>query len=252
MALTKTRPAAEDMTDTEGDTAVAERPQAPALDIPETAAPAAPVVAAAPAATALAVAAPARRFMRALEECENVIAPGDVKYNTFPTITVSLAGFKQDKTKDIGPIIGLSVMSYNVRWVASPGETGAEATKATRYSLDGKTMEGTGEDIMAYVQHLIKVEGYTKAKLKKYLSIYGELTFTSNKKEEINQIAPENWEIVHIQVPPESLEMFNRFQITEGVKQAKGLVPATNLLTLRCEEKAGTNQNYANIVFTRG
>jgi hypothetical protein len=53
-----------------------------------------------------------------------------------------------------GQTIKLQLMSFNDRYTLSPGVQDADATEHVRFSVDGKTIDGTGEDCAAYIEKL--------------------------------------------------------------------------------------------------
>lgn len=255
-------------------TAVAEAPAvantATVADIPEQApaaaeaAPeaAAPEAAAEAAKTTAVVIADAKagavtvskKFVGALSELENQFDPTSLDFNTFPRVTVGLDGFTKDDT-DLGKVIKLEVMSFNTRYVASPGDDSDEAKKLVRYSLDGKTIVSSGDDngmdIHAYIKEMKAVHGMEDAGLKEYLSIFGFLVAADDSEGNYNEIAEEDREIVELQVPPQSRALFTRYQMTEGVKIARGVTKASPYIVCTQEKKQGSGtKKFALIHFS--
>lgn len=189
-----------------------------------------------------------KKFIGALADKENVFDPAALDFNTFPRITVGLDGFSMDDGTDLGKTIAIEVMSFNDRWVASPGTDDEEAKKHVRYSLDGKTIDSTGDDngqdIFAHIDQLKKVHGYEDAGLKKYQAVYGFLC-SSNDEE----IPAEDREIVGLQVPPQSRALFDRYRITQGVKIQRKLVSDSDIVICRQEKKTGGTKKFALINF---
>lgn len=197
------------------------------------------------AAPSRAVAAPTRKFVGALADLEGVIDPSSLEWNTFTRIVVGLDGFSNDQKKDLGKVIKLEVMSWNLRYVASPGVQDKEATEKVRYSLDGKTIQGTGESIHEYIKLLKEVDGYDKAALKEYLSIIGFLVEADGQ-----EIPAEAREIVSLQVPPQSRALFTRYQIETGVKIAQRVLQPSNLMTCTQVKNEGKTTKFASIKFS--
>lgn len=185
------------------------------------------------------------KYQQALVDYENVIDPTSVEFNTFRRITVGLDGFEDDQKVDLGKELRLELMSFNDRWVVSPGTQDKEATDFVRYSADGKTIDGTGQDINEYLDELIKVEGYKDAAIKRYMSIYGFLTYANGA--EIDVI---DRSLVAIQVPPQSKAYFDRYRIESGFKIAAGAMEETNMLVLRQEKQQGKDKKFAVIRFS--
>lgn len=186
------------------------------------------------------------KYQVAYADFENVIDPTTVEFNTFKRITVSLDGFEDDQKADLGKEIHLDLMSFNSRWVVSPGTQDAEATELVRYSADGKTIDQTGEDVQEYLQNLIKIEGYKDASVKQYLSVYGFLTYANGAP--IDAI---DRSLVCVQVPPQSRALFDRFRIETGFKVAAGVMEETSEIVLTQSKQQGKTAKFAVINFSR-
>lgn len=180
-----------------------------------------------------------KKFVGALSALENAIDPSSLDFNTFPRVTVGLDGFSMDDGSDLGKTIAIEVMSYNDRWVCAPGDDSDESKKLVRYSLDGKFIDAPGTDdhgrpCAEYITELKEVHGLTDAGLKKYLSVYGFMTYAND--EEIDEVERD---IIALQVPPQSRALFTRHQITHGVKIQRKLVEDSSMVWCRQEKKAG-------------
>ena len=195
------------------------------------AAPAA-TTAVAPAATT-AVAPPARAFTAALVDLENVIKTEDIATlgpGAFPKITVDLGGFLLDK-KDIGQKIRLEVISWNRRWVVSPGVQNAEANELVRFSMDNNVLQNDTRTVKEYLEFL-REEGYKDASIKEYYSLWGNLLYANGA-----DVPPVDQKMVEIQLSPQSVSLFKAFQLEYGMKVSRGLLPSTNVLELTSEKK---------------
>lgn len=190
---------------------------------------------------------------RALEELEGLIDPSTLEYDTFRRITVALDGFKDEAKIKLGTRIKIELMSYNDRFVVSPGVKDDEADKLVRYSRDGINLDdgsGTCDD---YVKLLRDVNGYPKAETKRYLNLYGMLVATAkNEDAPFGVIPPEDREIVTVQIPPKSYGKFSGYQLTSGVKVAMGVYQESNMLQLEAKSVVGRTAEYAEIGFSRG
>lgn len=244
MALNKTpaanaAPQFEGMEDSTPDTTAAPQnaPAAPATESTSREVAAAP---ANPVSTAV-----RGKFGPALEQFRNVIDPATLEFNTFTRVTVGLDGFEDDQKKDLGKVIKLQLMSFNDRFVLSPGVQGSEATEFVRYSIDGKTIQGTGEDCMTYLKNLKEVEGYKDASMKQYMSIYGMLTHANGA-----DVPVEDQHIVALQVPPQSRALFTRLQVESGIKIAQGVMQPTDVLVCTQEKQQGKTAKFAIIKFS--
>lgn len=207
------------------------------------------------ASTAVAQAAPTAmavggKYKAALQEYANVIDPTSVSFDTFRRVTVGLDGFSDENEVEMGKRIRLQLMSFNERYICSPGKQDAESNELVRYSLDGKTIDETGESCADYIKKLQEVDGYPDASLKKYMTLYGFLVATEVKGELV-EIPAEDREIVSIQVPPRSVGKFTRFQIEDGVKVSQGILQPTDVLVLTQGKVKGKTTTYADITFGR-
>lgn len=213
---------------------------------------AAAAIPAAASTTAIAPVAPkalstvvGKKFAPALSTYSNVFDPSSLAFNTFNRVTVDLGGFNDADKKELGNDIVLQLMSFNERYAITPGVQDDDATQHVRYSLDGKTIDGTGESVLDYLKVLREVEGYTNADVKKYLALYGFLV-----KQDDTVIDPADRQIVEIQVPPMSVAYFTRFQIETGVKISQGVLQASDLIGIKVEKAQGKTTKYAAIKFS--
>lgn len=228
----------------EGQTDVKEAGESSTVDMPEAAAESTATAVAVKPAAAVAVAPLTSKLAGPLDSLENAIDPDSVDWNTFERVTVSLDGFEDSKRNSLGKVIKLDVMSWNHRWVASPGVQDAEATERVRYSNDGVKITGTGESMDDYIQMMI-ADGYSKASKKEYLTIYGFIMESDGKA-----VAPEDREIVALQVPPQSRAQFSKYQIEMGVKIMQGVARPSKELVCTQEKVKGKTTNYAQIKFS--
>ena len=182
--------------------------------------------------SAVAVAAP-KKFKAALAELENAINPGDMTFGTFPKITPAAGGaFMLEGETSIGEDIVMEVLSWNRRFVASPGSNDPEAKDLAKFSIDGVHIDGEDTLLIDYVREL-KVD-YPDAKIKEYFAIWGELI--SDK----NGIVPAaDRHIVELQCSPETVKKFNGWRMEHGMKVARGIFPESNVV--KCHANTGKN-----------
>jgi Fe-S-cluster formation regulator IscX/YfhJ len=185
------------------------------------------------------------KYQPALQEFKDQIDPSTLDFDTFPRVTVGLDGFSDDKDKDLGNVVKLKLMSWNERFIITPGVDNDEANALVAYSLDGKTIEATGQSTADYLKYLMETEGYKEASIKKYYAIYGFLVESNGAA-----VDPEDQSIVSIQVPPRSVSLFTRYQIERGVKISQGIVQPSDLLVLTMVKAKGKTKNYASIAFS--
>jgi hypothetical protein len=188
----------------------------------------------------------AMKFKAALEGFENVIDPVGMEFGVFPKITVSLGGFMEDGKK-LGDDVTIKLLSWNRRWLASPGSDDKEAGKFVKYSNDGVTIASDGSPLADYVQHLKDVEGYKEASIKEYFAIWGFLTFAEGK-----EISPADQRMVELQCSPQTVGQFKRHQIEHGMKVSQGLVPESDILKCHANTRKINNKDFGFASFTAG
>jgi hypothetical protein len=193
------------------------------------------------AKTAVAVAPAARTAVQpmkfsgpALAAYENVIDPKDVTFGTFEKITTTPGSFTLEGETNIGSEIVIQVLSWNHRWVASPGSDDDAATDLAKYSLDGVTLDENGASLNDYIRELQTVHGYKDARKKEYLAIWCMLTAKGGV-----EVPPAERAIMELQCSPATLKKWNAFRITQGVLQSQGVVADTDLV--RCKAHIGKN-----------
>ena len=187
------------------------------------------------------------KYKPALDGYRDQIDPASLDFDTFTRITCGLDGFSDDQKKELGKQVKIQIMSWNERFIVTTGEDNDEANALTRFSLDGKTIDGTGQPVPDYIAHLVN-EGYEDSCSKKYYSLYGFLVATSPNGQ-LEDIPPADRAIVNVQIAPRSVSQFTQFQITHGVKVSQGIVADTDLLLLTQEKKDGKTKKYASIKF---
>lgn len=193
----------------------------------ETAAPEAPVSAtvtalptvAAPKSTALA--RPAKVNMDdfdVLATLENRLPP--VGFGEGVRLVGSNGNLMDGDKALLGESIDLLLLSWNRRWVVSPGtESGdAEGKEKARYSLDGVTTS-QGENLQDYLQSL-KEDGYPKAAVKEYVDLFGVLTGAKKPSKHID-------DSVTVSLAPSSAKGFMALRRNLVVKGMMGKLPVS-------------------------
>lgn len=197
----------------------------------------------------VAVATPGRKFKPALTEFQDVIGQDDIEalgIGAFPRITADLSGLVQDKTKELGKSIKLELLSWNLRYIVTPGVDNDEANSLVRYSNDGVTISGTGESVADYVKQLRDVDGYEKASIKTYMDLWGNLAEVDGAA-----VDPVDRAMVVVQLSPQSMSQFKALQMVRGVKISQGLVSADELglITITGATKTLNNKRFGFMEF---
>lgn len=227
---------AEVVSETQASEATAKVDAPQAVDVAKTSA----TVAVAAAFAGSALAKVGSKFVEAFTEQKNQFDPTSLDYDTFPRVTVGLDGFSDTDKADYGKEIVLQILSWNETHSVSPGgPVNAESTKLLRYSLDGKTIDDTGESVFEYLKYLKEVEGYEEAAIKKYISLYG--TIEGGKHD---------GRMVSVQIPPRSVAKFQGHRIAQGVAISRGKANPDDRVKLTQVKVDGKSAKYAAVLFS--
>lgn len=183
----------------------------------------------------------------ALQELENVMDVDTVRnlgIGTFPRMLADRAGLMLDK-EELGNWAKVELISFNRRWIVTPGVQGDDAKELVRYSYDKETIEGEVVSVQAYLQQL-KDDGYDKASVKEYFDAFGFLLATESD----GDIAEEAREMVQLQLSPQSVAQFKSFQIQQGFKIARGLAQPSNEVKIGLQKKEFGSNKFAHMTFS--
>ena len=200
---------------------VADKVTTPAAAAQQTPGPAAaPVEAAAPVAGAVAVqgnrglsthlAGKPRRVMEDLYK-----DAFKVDWNTLHRIQAVQGSFVdvENNKKEIGKSITLELLSFQDNYQISPGTDVESDAQYVRYSDDGITTT-MGENCAEYIAAM-KEAGYEAVKMAKRCTLAG-IVHVADDPEMVNQM-------VQIDLPPTSKNMFDRFQMQASLDVARGI-----------------------------
>lgn len=178
----------------------------------------------------------------AFADFENALP--EVEFGTFPRITADLGGFEMEK-EVIGDTIKVEMMSFNTRYVVTPGSDDKEASQLVRYSNDGVMLaDGSGVSVVDYLNKLKTVNGYDDASVKNYMDLTGLLV------QKGSEAIPEDEQVVvQVQLSPQSVKQFNGYRITKGVFEARKGTQTGNTLTLKRERNEYNGKKFAYISF---
>lgn len=179
---------------------------------------------AAPAPTQTAVAAPRRTAVGmatamkpAFGDKLNVLAISDIEamgYGAFPRMIATQGALKLDDLR-LGAHAVIEIMSWNLRYMAVTNTPDTESKEKVRVSYDGETISNDGASVRDYIDAL-KAEGYDKASVKTYGDLWGLLVNSDKGGEEAEP------KMIQVQLSPQSLQQWKRFQLEQGIKQARG------------------------------
>lgn len=146
------------------------------------------------------------------------------------------------KKSSLGKSIELTLLSFNDEHVVSPGKDDDEATQLVRYSLDGKTIDGTGEDVNTYLEKL-RSQGYDKASVKRYVQLIGVLEASAEKSELVG-------EMVQVSLSPQSAKGWDGYRMQRSVKVARNIVKAegSDKLVITADPRTFGKNDYTALV----
>jgi hypothetical protein len=145
------------------------------------------------------------------------------------------------QNKPLGASVNLDLLSWNYLWTLSPGSDKPDAKELVKYSTDGKTVEGTGQDVNEYIKALREVHGYEKAAIKQYVSLIGILTASEKSSAHVGNV-------VEVSLSPVAAKKFSSgHRLQMNVKRRQGAISAEDAakVVIRAEVTTnGKNQTY--------
>lgn len=151
----------------------------------------------------------------------------------FPRVTVGLDGFSIKDGHDLGKKIRLAVDSWNYVYMVTTGENSSpETNKLIRTSYDGVNLQKNGPTVADYLKTLKDVEGYTKASVRQYVEIYGDLVWSADKGE----VAEDDRKTVQVSLSPQSVVQMSAFFVDSRKRKRKGINDG-NMIYLTQEKK---------------
>lgn len=217
-----------------------------------------PAPAAAPAAkpptTAPAIVKPATTAIAQpkidLAACDVIAALKDrlppPEYGEGVTLNVSNSLFLDGDKGKVGSSILFQLLSWNERFVISPGSNDPASREYTRYSYDGDVTT-RGEPVDRYLADLRSL-GYDKAAKKTYVDFFGFLL-------ESNMNTPHIGSSLAISLSPDSVKSLNGFRRDLVVRLAMGRLPMPDVsqglvLQLDTEVKSVGSNTWTRVTFS--
>lgn len=154
-----------------------------------------------------------RKFETALQSFENALPPVD--FGVLPRLKGSNGLIMDGDNAKLGSKLQMTLISFNDQYVITPGSDEVEATKLVRYSLDGLTIDSTGETVASYINKLKTVDGYPDADMKKYCELVGILNTAEKDSEHVGNM-------VQISLSPQSRKSFEAYRLQRSVKIRMG------------------------------
>lgn len=179
-----------------------------------------------------------------------------IDYNTFQRLRVDAGIISTQDGKEAGTFIELSVVSYSPSWTVTTGTDGEESKQHVRFSDDGKTIRGAGDEddhagkTCEEYRDWLRENGFEKAAIKEYMNVFG-IAMAAEKSD----FAFMN-EIVSLSLSPTSKGKFDSYVINRAVKARMGKItedsgnPVIRFTTDRTKGK--DNKSYFNLVPTDG
>lgn len=196
-----------------------------------------------------AVSAPAKKFEYVLLPLACALKPVDVAALT--RLKSGSGNIKDENGVDYGRYVEMQLLSYHDSWTISPGSDNDESKDKVRYSLDGKTIDGTGESVDEYIA-FIKSEaggGYNNANKKQYLILAGILSDCEKSKEKVSSV-------VQVSLAPKSGATFVNYhmQLSVQVMQSKRDIKGAEMIRLDATAASatikGSSKDYTKLVVT--
>lgn len=187
-----------------------------------------------------AVGAVGTKFQASLGSFENALPAVD--FGVLPRIKGSNGMLMDGDGGKLGELAQITLISFNDQFVITPGVDDKESTKFVKYSLDGVTIDATGESVATYIQMLKEVEGYDKAEMKKYCELVGILNSSEKKSEHEGNM-------VQVSLSPQSRKSFEAYRLQQSVKIKMGRATeeGSEELTLRAVVKTMGNYEFTSI-----
>lgn len=183
-----------------------------------------------------------QKFSGAMKEFEYAISMDDVRSIGLaaPRITMDTGGFSLEG-KDVGKSLTIQVLSYNPRWVVTPGIQGDEGKQLVRFSYDGIVIDNDSETVEDYMNTL-KLK-YKAASVKCYTDLWGIIIEGGDEAQSLIG------ETVVFQLSPQSAGKFKWMQTNHGVKIARGLAVETDKIQITVERAKIGSDTFGRGVF---
>ncbi len=160
-----------------------------------------------------AVGAVAPKFETALGGYQNALPAID--FGVLPRIKASNGAAMDGDDNRLGETFQMTLISFNDNYVVTPGVDDAKSTEFVRYSLDGVTIDSTGQLVSDYINELKTVEGYKDAEMKNYLDVIGILNSSEKPSEHLGNM-------VQVSMSPQSRKSFEAYRLQQSVKIKMG------------------------------
>lgn len=199
--------------------------------------------------TAVAQPAKAKKFEMALAEFKDVFPVEAVV-----GLSMNVPRIKGEQgscyigTDNLGSKFRISIESWNMRWLVSPGldskDPGFEESKQYIRNAYDKGFLPDGTSVETYINEL-KEMGYKKASIASYGDIWGMVTWTEKK----GAIAPEDQTLHLVQASQTSLGNFTAYCTTQGLLASKGIGKVTGEVEIHAEARSKGTLKYTNFSF---
>lgn len=161
-----------------------------------------------------------------------------------PRITAEQGTLNKNRKDDVGKVIVIEPISWNMRTAVGNGTNDKESADFFRVAYDDGVVVGEGCTVAEYLDSL-KAQGFTKAKA----SAYGDL-FCYIVQQGGKEIQPEQREMVLVQMSQTSLGAFTSMCVSRGMLQSKGVLPEATLIEITAQAtQNGKGDKYTNLSF---
>lgn len=156
-----------------------------------------------------------------------------VDWNTLYRVKAGQGRFAGEQGLNLGSWIEAELQSWQESWLITPGSDNDEAKEFARYSDDGKTIKGTGEDCQTYIARLVSM-GYKDAALKKRCIVVMAL-LDCEKEVDLDE-----GKLFQIDMSTTSKDKFDQYRFQTVYDVSKGRHTADQSLLIRMDAIATT------------
>lgn len=164
-----------------------------------------------------------------------------------PSVTAEQGSLKlnsQGQKTKLGKKIRARVVSFNDRWLVTPGVMDKEAKEKVRSSYDKENLDDYSATVTDYLNGL-KAEGYDKARLEPYIDLWVDIVWS----EADGDVPVEKQQLTRCQLSKTSAGNFSYFCGNRGRLESMGLAEPSDLIEIHCEDLEGKNGSYSNMSF---
>lgn len=189
------------------------------------------------------------KFASAYSEFKNSIDTDTVQnipHGTIPKIVADRGGFEAGDTS-YGESLVIELVSFNDRYVITPGVEGEKGKELLAFSFDNVTLANDPTvTVVDYLNTLKNDYDCPKAASRHYLDLWA-MVVTSD---ETGDIPEDDRELVQIQLSPSSVKEWTAMQLQASVKALRSNKPLGNLIKMTVDKREYNGNKFAAIKFS--